>query len=124
MNFWLCAILFGLLLLGLYARAASPPTAAEREQIDSRLQQLTHVIEEMRAKRIDDARIADVEIYQKAALWILRFPEEFFTPAFVPNTIQALDHGIARAAGARVILDIDYRPNLWGIGGHAAGARD
>ena len=27
----------------------------------------------------------------------------------------------ARACGGRVILDIDYRPNLWGIGGHDAG---
>jgi 5-dehydro-2-deoxygluconokinase len=30
---------------------------------------------------------------------------------------------VARAHGARVILDIDYRPNLWGIGGHSAGDR-
>jgi 5-dehydro-2-deoxygluconokinase len=29
--------------------------------------------------------------------------------------------GIARAHGRRVLLDIDYRPNLWGIGGHGAG---
>ena len=28
---------------------------------------------------------------------------------------------IARAAGRQVVLDIDYRPNLWGIGGHGAG---
>jgi len=28
---------------------------------------------------------------------------------------------IAKANGARIILDIDYRPNLWGLAGHAAG---
>ncbi len=28
---------------------------------------------------------------------------------------------IAREAGARVVFDIDYRPNLWGLAGHAAG---
>lgn len=28
---------------------------------------------------------------------------------------------IAKANGARVILDIDYRPNLWGLAGHDAG---
>ena len=28
---------------------------------------------------------------------------------------------IAKAHGRRVILDIDYRPNLWGLGGHDAG---
>lgn len=29
--------------------------------------------------------------------------------------------GIARAAGRKVAIDIDYRPNLWGLAGHAAG---
>jgi 5-dehydro-2-deoxygluconokinase len=28
---------------------------------------------------------------------------------------------IAKANGRRVIIDIDYRPNLWGLAGHAAG---
>jgi 5-dehydro-2-deoxygluconokinase len=28
---------------------------------------------------------------------------------------------VARAHGRKVVLDIDYRPNLWGIGGHDAG---
>ncbi len=29
---------------------------------------------------------------------------------------------LKKAHGGKVILDIDYRPNLWGLGGHAAGA--
>ena len=33
---------------------------------------------------------------------------------------KAID--MARTHAARVVLDVDYRPNLWGIGGHAAGA--
>ena len=28
---------------------------------------------------------------------------------------------IARAAGRKVVFDIDYRPNLWGLAGHGAG---
>jgi 5-dehydro-2-deoxygluconokinase len=28
---------------------------------------------------------------------------------------------VARAAGRKVVFDIDYRPNLWGLAGHAAG---
>ncbi len=32
---------------------------------------------------------------------------------------KAID--IVRANGGRVVLDIDYRPNLWGLAGHAAG---
>lgn len=33
---------------------------------------------------------------------------------------KAID--IVRDNGGRVVLDIDYRPNLWGLAGHAAGA--
>ena len=30
---------------------------------------------------------------------------------------------IAKANGGKVVFDIDYRPNLWGLAGHAAGFR-
>ena len=33
---------------------------------------------------------------------------------------KAID--IARTHAGKVVLDVDYRPNLWGIGGHGAGA--
>jgi pimeloyl-ACP methyl ester carboxylesterase len=93
MKFWVGTILFATA-----ARAASLPSAAEREQITSKLAQLTRAVDELRAKHVDDARIADVEIYQKAVAWVLRFEEEFFTPAYVSNSIKALDHGLARAS--------------------------
>ena len=40
-----------------------------------------------------------------------------------PNTNAAQRRAIAlaRGNGARIILDIDYRPNLWGLAGHEAG---
>ena len=34
-------------------------------------------------------------------------------------TLRALD--LARESGARTILDLDYRPNLWGLSGHGDG---
>ncbi|KQX43151.1 5-dehydro-2-deoxygluconokinase [Devosia sp. Root436] len=37
------------------------------------------------------------------------------------NAAQRKAMAIARANGARVVLDIDYRPNLWGLAGHDAG---
>ena len=41
----------------------------------------------------------------------------------IPGAAQAQRKAIeaARAHGRRVILEIDYRPNLWGLGGHDAG---
>lgn len=40
-----------------------------------------------------------------------------------PNTEAAQRKAIriAKANGNKVVFDIDYRPNLWGLGGHAAG---
>ncbi len=40
-------------------------------------------------------------------------------PQVEAATIKALD--IARDAGMRTALDIDYRPNLWGLAGHGDG---
>ena len=41
----------------------------------------------------------------------------------LPSTEAAVVKALrlARAGGARCALDIDYRPNLWGLGGHNAG---
>ncbi|GGF25544.1 5-dehydro-2-deoxygluconokinase [Aliidongia dinghuensis] len=40
-----------------------------------------------------------------------------------PTVDRASRHtmALARAAGRRVVLDIDYRPNLWGLAGHGVG---
>ena len=40
-----------------------------------------------------------------------------------PNTAAAQRKAMAisRAAGRKVVFDIDYRPNLWGLAGHGAG---
>ncbi|MEX3009851.1 5-dehydro-2-deoxygluconokinase [Hoeflea sp. TYP-13] len=38
-----------------------------------------------------------------------------------PAAAQKKAMRLARENGAKVILDIDYRPNLWGLAGHAAG---
>jgi 5-dehydro-2-deoxygluconokinase len=40
-------------------------------------------------------------------------------PRVEAATLEALK--IARAAGRRTALDIDYRPNLWGVAGHGEG---
>jgi len=80
---------------------ANPPTPQQREQISTGLVKLSRDIESLRARGVADERIADIEVYKKAADWILRFEEEFFTPDYVPNTLRAIEHGLARAADAK-----------------------
>ena len=40
-----------------------------------------------------------------------------------PNTAAAQTKAIriAKAHGRKVVFDVDYRPNLWGLAGHDAG---
>ena len=73
-----------------------PPTAEQRTQIDAKLAELTRGIDALAAKKTDPQLLADVQIYQKAAQYILRYPEEFFTDKYAPETIAALDMGLAR----------------------------
>ncbi|HWZ65075.1 MAG TPA: 5-dehydro-2-deoxygluconokinase [Steroidobacteraceae bacterium] len=43
----------------------------------------------------------------------------FSLPAGARAQRKAIE--VARSLGRKVVLDIDYRPNLWGLGGHDAG---
>lgn len=74
-----------------------PPSAEQRAQIDAKLADLTARLNALGARKSDPQLLADVQIYQKAAQYILRFPEEFFGAAYANETIAALDAGIARA---------------------------
>jgi pimeloyl-ACP methyl ester carboxylesterase len=75
-----------------------PPSGDERRLIVRQKHQLASAIQELKRLPNRGDLLPDVEIYLKAAEWILRFPEEFFTPDFTPNTIRTLDSGLRRAA--------------------------
>src|SRR5579862_8268376 len=80
--------------------AAPPyrPTDAEKQQIQAKLAQLDAMIRELRSARADDGLLADVEIYAEAARWKMTYPEEFFRPESVADTLSVLDQGMERAA--------------------------
>ena len=85
-----------LLAAGLSAAPAYQPTDAEIAQMKAKDAELSKTIEALRSSAADEALIADVEVYKKAADWILRFPNEFYTPAYAKNTLAALDTGLRR----------------------------
>jgi 5-dehydro-2-deoxygluconokinase len=63
---------------------------------------------------------ADVdEAFVKSSKAVLVTGTHFSTPS--TSAAQEKAMRIAKANGGKVILDIDYRPNLWGLAGHAAG---
>jgi pimeloyl-ACP methyl ester carboxylesterase len=85
------------LTIAIAAAAAEQPTAEEKRQIEARMSELSSRVKALAAGKTDAALLADVDIYRKATEYILRFPEEFATKAFIANTIAALDTGLARA---------------------------
>jgi pimeloyl-ACP methyl ester carboxylesterase len=86
-------------LIAVAAHAADPyqPTAEEQRQIQDKMAALSSHVKALAAKHIDADLLADVDVYRKAAEWILRYPEEFYAKAYVANTLAALNKGIERA---------------------------
>ena len=74
-----------------------PPTTEQKAEIHKKLAELSARIAALGSKNTDPALLADVQIYKKAAEYILRFPEEFFGANYAAETITALDTGIGRA---------------------------
>jgi hypothetical protein len=84
-----------------------PPSADQKAEIHKKLAELSARIAGLGDKKTDPALLADVQIYRKAADYILRFPEEFFGPNYAAETIMALDIGIGRA------LELEAGTSSW-----------
>ena len=74
-----------------------PPSDEQKAEIHKKLAELSARIAALGSNKADPQLLADVQIYKKAAEYILRFPDEFFGPNYVAETITALDTGIGRA---------------------------
>ena len=57
--------------------------------------------------------------YVESAKAVLVSGTHFARPNTAAAQLKAMR--IARAAGRKIVFDIDYRPNLWGLAGHGAG---
>jgi len=93
----LMGIVAAALLLGTAAAPTKPyrPTETELRHIQAKMEELAAALKQVRA---DDALLADVEVYHKAAVWIVRYAdEEFYSQKYVADTLAVLDRGLARA---------------------------
>ena len=84
--------------LALFLTAPAFGQAATDEQtqaIIKKLGELNDVIAKVRKTDAAYFLVADVEVYAKAAEWILRH-NEFYQPAYAQNTLITLDTGLAR----------------------------
>src|SRR4030095_2382123 len=79
------------------AQAPYKITDQEKEQVRAKFNDLDARVKELRSKGVDPGLLADVEVYQKAVAWALRYPEEFYQKTYVARALDAADTGIVRA---------------------------
>ena len=87
-------------LLGAPPQRSDQPYQASREEVDTireKMRALAGRLDSLCGQGADDARLAEVEIYHKAAEWMLRYPEEVYSREYVGYAIDALEAGMARA---------------------------
>jgi pimeloyl-ACP methyl ester carboxylesterase len=93
----LCALAAAVVVAQGQGAKVFPPTADQKAEIHKKLAELSARLAALGSNKADPQLLADVHIYKKAAEYILRFPDEFFGPNYVAETIAALDTGIGRS---------------------------
>jgi dienelactone hydrolase len=99
--------LYALFAVTAYAADPYQPTAEEQRQMQDKMAALASRVKALAAKHTDADLLADVDVYRKAAEWILRYPDEFYTKAYAANTVAALNKGLARAK------ELESHPPSW-----------
>ncbi|QDT40445.1 Prolyl oligopeptidase family protein [Gimesia alba] len=81
---------------------AQEPAPEDRAKLEQQLQDLQKQIKDLKQNpKIKKSLLADVEVYAKAAEWILRH-NEFYKPQYVKDTFQILETGQKRAQQLQV----------------------
>jgi len=87
--------------ISILAQQAAPPryepTAADRQALQAKLDELDPLVRSLKEKRGEDDLVADVEIHAKAGHWILEFPQDVTVQDDVTFALKMVDRGIERA---------------------------
>jgi dienelactone hydrolase len=75
---------------------SKPPKESVLKTITAKIVKLDRALRALRRQKIRDPWIAEIEIYLKAATWVVR-ENEFYQPETAAWTIEALDRGYVRA---------------------------
>jgi pimeloyl-ACP methyl ester carboxylesterase len=102
---WLRRLLYVCCLAALtasaFSRAPKPevktPSDEVLKTIEQRTDKLAKVISSLRRARVAEHMLADVEVYYKAAVWILKH-NEFYNKDSANWTLAVLDRGLLRAS--------------------------
>jgi len=83
---------------------AQPPpevSAEQRAQYQAKIAELDSVVKSLRAQKVNEDLIADVDVYAKAGKWLLEFPQGFPNAQAITNYLAVLDEGLERGRQLR-----------------------
>lgn len=89
---------FALALAACSVLQAAQPAYKPGEEELQQIREKCRALEARLAKLPGKPFFPDAAVYAKAAEWILRYPDEFYTKAYAANTLAVLDRGLERAA--------------------------
>lgn len=78
---------------------SEPPDEAKLKEIQEKIKKLDNRLARLREKKVRDAQLVEVEIYLKAATWIVQL-NEFYDKDAGDWTSEILDSGLLRASQA------------------------
>jgi len=81
-------------------RGPAPPppelNAEQKSQYQSKIAELESIVNSLRAKKVNEDLIADVDVFAKAGKWLMEFPQGFTNPQSITNFLLVLDQGLER----------------------------
>src|SRR5262245_37127422 len=100
-RFALAAVVLATLAAVAQSQDFQPPApvkvdAQTQQEIGDTIDRLRGAVNKLAKQGLSDPRLADVEIFLKAADWAVEH-DEFYTPDFAKWTLEALDRGLLRA---------------------------
>ena len=82
-------------------RGPAPPppqlTGEQKSQYQSKIDEIDAAVKDLRARKVNEDLIADVDIYSKAGKWLLEFPQGFVNAQNITSFLAVLDQGIERS---------------------------
>jgi hypothetical protein len=78
------------------AQPPPPLTTEQKGQYQSKIDELDSIVKGLRARKVNEDLIADVDIYAKAGKWLLEFPQGFGNAQGITNYLAVLDQGVER----------------------------
>jgi pimeloyl-ACP methyl ester carboxylesterase len=79
--------------------AAQPPpkpTADQERLYQTKISEIDAIVRSLRARKVNDDLIADVDIFAKAGKWLLEFPQGFGNEQGIDTYLAVLEQGLAR----------------------------